>query len=67
MGRCLASDEVRGFSDDELQKRRDWVDKYVDKGPEWWQQRMNNVAKDTRAPCRIGCIRGIREGGGEEL
>ena len=57
MGRCLASDEVRGFSDDELQKRRDWVDKYVDKGPEWWQQRMNLVLDGvtlTMAPKPLG-------------
>ena len=35
--------KVRGFSDDELQKRKDWVEQYVGKKPEWWQNHMNLV------------------------
>ena len=35
--------KVRGFSDAELAKRKQWVDRYINKSPAWWKANMNLV------------------------
>ena len=34
---------LRGFTEEELRKRKDWVDGYLDKTSGWWQDLMNFV------------------------
>ena len=49
--------KVRGLSEQELAKRKAWVDQYADKSPAWWQENMGLVLDGvtlTMAPKPLG-------------
>ena len=60
------------LSEKELQQRKDWVNKYVDKSPAWWQENMNLVLDGvtlTMPPKTLGLLqeRAMKQGNSDRM